>query len=250
MNDQQLLRYSRQLMLPYVDYAGQQKLLQSRVLLIGLGGLGSPIAIYLAAAGIGHLVLNDFDEVDISNLQRQILHFEDDIGKKKGYSAKNTLQQLNAATNITVLDTELNKEQLSNEIKAADIVVDATDNFPIRFLINHYCVKHTTPLVSGAAIRMEGQITSYQNNKGSPCYACLYPEQLANEENNNCSEQGVLSPLVGIIGSMQATETLKILLDIGKPLYGRLLIFDALNMEWQSISYHQDPDCSHCKPRK
>ncbi len=245
MNDQQLLRYSRQILLPHIDYAGQQRLLASHVLIVGLGGLGSPVALYLAAAGVGHLILNDHDVVELSNLQRQIIHQQDNIGVSKVVSAKKTIQQLNNDPHITLLCEKLSTQHLAQWVKNADIVVDASDNFSTRFRLNALCVQNNTPLVSGAAIRMEGQISSYANTLDSPCYRCLYSDNLSKED-NNCSNNGILASVVGMIGTMQATEVLKILLGIGKPLYGRLLLLDALNMEWRMIKVKKDPACPVC----
>lgn len=244
MNDEQLLRYSRQIMLPQVDVAGQEKLLSSRVLIIGMGGLGSPVAMYLASAGVGHLVLVDHDNVDLSNLQRQILHGEDDIGHPKITSAANTLMQLNPQLQVTALDHKLSEEELRETTKNVDLVVDATDNFETRFTINRVCVETGTPLVSGAAIRMEGQVSVFMNRPGSPCYRCLYREE--GELDTSCSENGVLAPVVGIIGSIQATEAIKILLNIGSTLDGKLLLLDALHMEWRTMTLKQDSECPVC----
>ncbi|MDR9436275.1 MAG: molybdopterin-synthase adenylyltransferase MoeB [Thiohalophilus sp.] len=244
MNDEQLLRYSRQIMLPQVDVAGQEKLLASRVLIIGLGGLGSPIALYLAAAGVGQLVLVDHDHVDLSNLQRQILHRYEDIGRPKIASAAETLMQLNPQLQITTLDHKLSEQELLETARNVDVVVDATDNFEIRFALNRVCVETGTPLVSGAAIRMEGQVSVFLNKPGSPCYRCLYRDE--GELDASCSENGVLAPVVGIIGSVQATEVLKILLNIGSTLDGKLLLLDALHMEWRTLTLKQDSECPVC----
>jgi adenylyltransferase/sulfurtransferase len=244
MNDEQLLRYSRQIMLPQVDVAGQEKLLSSRVLIIGMGGLGSPVAMYLASAGVGHLVLVDHDNVDLSNLQRQILHGEDDIGHPKITSAANTLMQLNPQLQVTALDHKLSEKELLETTKNVDLVVDATDNFETRFTINRVCVETGTPLISGAAIRMEGQVSVFMNRPGSPCYRCLYREE--GELDTSCSENGVLAPVVGIIGSIQATEAIKILLNIGSTLDGKLLLLDALHMEWRTMTLKQDSECPVC----
>ncbi|MFO8023753.1 HesA/MoeB/ThiF family protein [Thiohalophilus sp.] len=244
MNDEQLLRYSRQIMLPQVDVAGQEKLLSSRVLIIGLGGLGSPVAMYLAAAGIGQLVLVDHDRVDLSNLQRQILHRHKDIGRPKIASAAETLMQLNPQLQITTLDHKLSDHELRETARNMDIVVDATDNFEIRFALNRICVETGTPLVSGAAIRMEGQVSVFLNKPGSPCYRCLYRDE--GEPDTSCSENGVLAPVVGIIGSVQALEVIKILLNIGSTLDGKLLLLDALHMEWRTLTLKQDSECPVC----
>lgn len=244
MNDEQLLRYSRQIMLPQIDIAGQEKLQASSILIIGMGGLGSPAAMYLAAAGVGHLVLVDHDKVDLSNLQRQILHGQDDIGHPKITSAANTLMRLNPELRITALDHKLSDDELREITRNVDIVVDATDNFETRFAINRICVETETPLVSGAAIRMEGQVSVFLNRPGSPCYRCLYREE--GELDTTCSENGVLAPVVGIIGSIQATEAIKILLGIGSTLDGKLLLLDALHMEWRTMKLSQDSECPVC----
>ncbi len=246
MNDDQLLRYSRQIMLPQIDVVGQQKLLDSTVLVMGLGGLGSPVAMYLAAAGVGHLILADFDQVDMSNLQRQIIHRESSIGETKVVSAKQTLYDLNSDIKVSTLGEKLSAQALEDSLQGVDCVVDGTDNFSARFAINAACVRSQTPLVSGAAIRFEGQVSVFSNIPGSPCYQCLYPD--TNEElEQTCSENGVLAPVVGIIGSIQATEALKLLTDTGKTLQSRLLLLDAYTMEWRTIKLKQDPACGICK---
>ncbi len=246
MNDDQLLRYSRQIMLPYVDVKGQEKLLGARVLIIGMGGLGSPVAMYLAAAGVGHLVLCDLDEVDLSNLQRQIIHSDPQrIGMNKALSAYQTLHQLNPDIQITTITQRLEKDTLAEQVKLADVVVDATDNFDSRFLINEVCVHQQTPLVSGAAIRMEGQIIVFANQGQGPCYRCLYKGD-ADDTATTCSENGILAPVVGIIGSMQATEVLKIITGIGTPLYASLLLLDAWTMDWRKMKLPADPQCPVC----
>jgi len=246
MNDKQLLRYSRQIMLPQIDVAGQQTLLDSTVLVMGLGGLGSPVAMYLAAAGVGHLILADFDLVDISNLQRQIIHCESNIGESKVVSAKQALCKLNSDIKVSTLDEKLSPQALDDCLQNVDCVVDGTDNFAARFTINAACVRSQTPLVSGAAIRFEGQVSVFSNTPGSPCYQCLYPD--TNEElEQTCSENGVLAPVVGIIGSIQATEVLKLLTGAGKTLQSRLLVLDAFTMEWRTIRLKQDPACTVCQ---
>ena len=244
MNDDQLLRYSRQIMLPQIDVQGQEKLLASRVLIIGLGGLGSPVAMYLAAAGIGHLVLVDDDVVELSNLQRQIIHSTNDIGLSKVESAKQTIQSLNSETKITTFAKRLNENELADEVVAADVVIDGTDNFSSRFALNAECVKNCTPLISGAAIRMEGQVSVFNKTPSSPCYRCLYKDE--GELDASCSNNGVLSPVVGIIGSVQATEAIKVLLDMGETLDGKLLVLDALYMEWRTLKLKKDPECPTC----
>ncbi len=246
MNDEQLLRYSRQIMLPSVGIEGQQKLLNAKVLIIGMGGLGSPIAMYLASAGIGHLVICDFDDVDLTNLQRQIIHLgHERIGENKAESAKKTLQRLNPEIEISTITVKLDQKSLTQQVQAADVVVDGTDNFASRFMINRVCVEQQTPLVSGAAIRMEGQVIVFANQGKGPCYRCLYKDD-SDETATTCSENGVLSPLVGIIGSIQAVETMKVIMSIGKPLFSRLLLLDAYTMDWRSLKLPADPECPVC----
>lgn len=245
MNDEQLLRYSRQIMLPQVDITGQQKLLDSTVLIMGMGGLGSPVAMYLAAAGVGHLVIADYDHVELSNLQRQIIHRQNSIGQSKVDSAKQTLEALNSEIKVTTLGDKLTKTNLAEWLQIVDCVVDGTDNFAARFAINTACVIAKTPLVSGAAIRFEGQVAVFANTGNGPCYQCLYPDT-GEELAQTCSENGVLAPVVGIIGSIQATETLKILMGIGETLQSRLLLLDVYTMEWRSIKLKQDPGCPVC----
>ena len=244
MNDEQLLRYSRQIMLPQIDIEGQEKLLASRVLIIGMGGLGSPVAMYLAAAGVGHLVLVDDDVVELSNLQRQIMHSSADIGLTKVDSARQTLLGLNPEIKITSFDIRLDEQAMAAEIALADIVIDGTDNFATRFMINKAAVENKTPLVSGAAIRMEGQVSVFNKTASSPCYRCLYKDE--GELDTSCSNNGVLSPVVGIIGSIQATEVIKVLLNIGECLDGKLLMLDALHMEFRTLKLKKDPDCPVC----
>ena len=246
MNDDQLLRYSRQIMLPSVGIEGQEKLFNARVLVIGMGGLGSPIAMYLAAAGVGHLVICDFDEVDLSNLQRQIIHSNPDrIGKNKALSARETLIQLNPEIKVTALTHKLDQQALTQQVQYADVVVDGTDNFDSRFLLNKVCFEEQTPLVSGAAIRMEGQVIVFANQGEGPCYRCLYKED-ADDTATTCSENGVLAPVVGIIGSIQAVETMKIIMSVGKPLTSRLLLLDAYTMDWRTLKLPADPECPVC----
>jgi len=247
LSDNQLLRYSRQIMLGDVDIEGQQRWLDSRVLILGMGGLGSPVAMYLAAAGVGHLVLVDDDQVEMTNLQRQIAHNTASIGQSKVESAAATLAQINPDIEVTTRAERLDEAALMEQVANVDLVVDCTDNFTTRFMLNRACVAHKKPLVSGAAIRMEGQISVYHPGvEGSPCYQCLYKE--GEDEALTCSEAGVLSPLVGIIGSMQALEALKVLASIGTPLIGRLLLLDAKHMEWRSLKLSPDPECPTCQP--
>lgn len=245
MNDDQLLRYSRQIMLPQVDVLGQEKLMASTVLIIGIGGLGSPVAMYLAAAGIGHMTLCDHDAVELSNLQRQIAHSSLDLSKTKVQSAAETLCALNPETKLDLIDHKLDGAELDHHVQEADAVVDASDNFTTRFLLNNACVRNKTPLISGAAVRFEGQVSVFHNEiSDSPCYRCLYKD--TDELEQTCSESGVLAPIVGIIGSIQATETLKLLMDVGQTLLGRLMILDGINMEWRTIKLKKDPNCPTC----
>jgi adenylyltransferase/sulfurtransferase len=245
MNDEQLLRYSRHIMLPQVELAGQEKLLASRVLVVGAGGLGSPAAMYLAAAGVGQLTIADHDVVELSNLQRQLLHRETDIGRDKAASARETLMTINPDIQVTALPYSLLDENLDEQVRLANVVLDCSDNFTTRFNINAACVNARIPLVSGAAIRFEGQLAVFDSRQeNSPCYSCLYKE--AGEEQQTCAETGVLSPLVGIIGSMQALEAVKIILSLGDSLCGRLVVFDGLQHEWRTLRLSRDPACSVC----
>ncbi len=245
MDDKQLLRYSRHILLPQVGIEGQQRLLDARVFLIGLGGLGSPVAMYLAASGVGHLVIVDHDRVELSNLQRQIAHTTNAIGIDKVASAKQALQALNPDVQVTTFNKVLEADELTEQVRLADVVVDASDNFATRFALNRICVEQKKPLVSGAAIRMEGQVTTFRADQpGSPCYRCLYKDM--DELAETCSETGVLAPVVGIIGSIQAAETLKVLTGVGQTLTGRLLILDAQTMEWRELRLRKDPDCPVC----
>lgn len=246
LSDQQLLRFSRHIMLPEVDIAGQQRWLNARVLIIGLGGLGSPAALYLAVAGIGTLVLVDDDEVELTNLQRQIIHSQARLGMNKATSAALTLAQLNPDTQVICLAQRLSASELQHQTQQADLVLDCTDNFASRFAINRACVATATPLVSGAAIRLSGQIATFQPGQpDSPCYACLYREA-DDEPEQHCSDTGVLAPLVGIIGAMQALEALKLLANIGQPLTGRLLLLDGANLNWRTLTLAKDPRCPVC----
>ena len=245
MNDEQLLRYNRQIMLPQIDVEGQQKLLHAHVMIIGMGGLGSPAAIYLTAAGIGTLTLVDFDKVELTNLQRQIVHRNTDIDKSKVDSAKHNLLAINPDVQINTIDLKPDQSTLNELVQRADVVIDASDNYETRFSVNTACVSHRIPLVSGAAIRFEGQISVFDKRQDdSPCYNCLYPK--AGDAEETCSENGILAPVVGIIGSMQALETIKIICGIGETLTGRLLILDALSMSWRSMKLKPDPACPIC----
>ncbi len=244
MNDELLLRYSRQILLPAVDLQGQERLLTAKVLIIGMGGLGAPVTLYLAAAGVGQLTLVDFDKVDLTNLQRQVIHNTANIGKPKVDSAAETAQALNPHVRLRTLAQCLDFGQLLTEVQAHDAVVDCSDNFPTRFDINRACKIAGKPLISGAVIRLEGQITTFDFRQSDvACYRCLYGED--GETEDTCSTTGILAPVAGIIGSMQATETLKALLDL-PTLNGRLLLLDALYMQWREMRLRPDPQCPIC----
>lgn len=245
MNDQQLLRYSRQIMLPQIDIEGQQAILTTKVLIVGAGGLGSPASIYLAAAGIGQITIYDDDEVDLSNLQRQITHHTNDIGTDKVISTQNTLKKINPEVKVIAVKQRLEDKRLMEEVKNADIVLDCCDNFSTRFAVNAACVQQETPLVSGAAIRFEGQISVFTHGtNNSPCYNCLYIDN--GEEMHNCATNGVIAPVTGIVGSIQAMEALKLILNIGECLTGRLLLLDGLSMQWNEIKLSKNSQCSTC----
>ena len=245
MNDDQLLRYSRQILLPEFGTEAQDRLLAARVLIVGAGGLGSPVALYLAASGVGALVIADPDVVDISNLQRQILHQQSDIGRSKVASAQDSLNALNPELRVIALATRLEGTALQEQVAAADLVVDASDNFDTRFAVNAACVATRTALVSGAAIRFEGQLAVFRPDQpDSPCYRCLYRE--GSDAEQTCAENGVLAPIVGIIGSLQALEAIKVLTGIGTTLCGRLLILDGKNLETRILKLRRDPECPVC----
>ena len=245
MKDEQLLRYSRQIMLPQMDVAGQQKLIDATVLIVGMGGLGCPAAMYLAAAGVGHLIIADDDLVELTNLQRQVAHSQSMIGEPKVVSAQQTLLGLNPDLKITALQKRLEGSELSEAVGRADLIVDACDNFTTRFAINSACIEHGKPLVSGAAIRMEGQVAVFDSrNPISPCYQCLYSQ--GDDENASCSENGVMAPLVGIIGAVQAMEAIKLLTGIGESLTGRLLLLDASTLQWREMRLPRDSSCGAC----
>ena len=242
MNDEQLLRYARHIMLPEIDVAGQEKLLAARVLVIGLGGLGSPVSLYLAASGIGSLTLADFDTVDLSNLQRQIVHKTNRIGDLKTESARQSLLEINPDIDIRTLGERLTITELESETAMADVVVDCTDNFEVRYAINDACLKSKTRLVSGAAVRLEGQLMVIDpTNPDMPCYRCLYGD--ATDVELNCATTGIAAPVVGTIGTLQALETIKLIVGIGEPLAGFLLTWDAKYMDWRKLKLPKNPDC-------
>ena len=246
MNDAQLLRYSRHILLAEFGVEGQQRLLDARALVIGAGGLGSPAAMYLAAAGIGTLMLADGDSVDLTNLQRQILHVTSSIGFSKVDSARDTLARLNPETGVETIAARLAGAALDRAVERADVVLDCCDNFATRHAVNRACVKHKKPLVSGAAMRFDGQITVFDlRHPDSPCYECLFPAD-AEVEETRCAVMGVFAPLTGIIGTVQAAEAIKLIAGVGASLSGRLLLLDALRMEWRSVRLSKDPACKLC----
>jgi len=245
MNSQQSNRYSRQIRLSQIGESGQQKIIDSTVLIIGMGGLGSPAALYLAASGVGKLVISDFDIVEESNLQRQIIHTHQAIGDNKVDSAQSSIKALNPHCEVEAINYQIDGEELKKIINRVDLVLDCSDNFPTRFEVNRYCVESGTSLVSGAAIRLEGQILSYQPNAESPCYQCLYSE-VAYENAESCEMEGILGPVVGVIGTMQALQALMILTDNAASLVGKLLLFDAGAMEWQQVKLVRNSNCPTC----
>ncbi|WP_029147798.1 molybdopterin-synthase adenylyltransferase MoeB [Methylophilus sp. 5] len=246
MQDDLLLRYSRHIMLPQIEYAGQEKLTQSHALIVGAGGLGAPVAMYLAAAGVGTLTICDFDQVDLTNLQRQIIHTTASVGQNKALSARATIAGLNPEVKVNVETIRLSAEALAGGVSVADVVIDCSDNFATRYLLNELCFKHKTPLVSGAAIRFEGQLSVFDfRHDESPCYHCLYPD-VGDDQALRCADNGVFAPLVGMIGTAQAAEALKVLLNIGHTMQGRLLLLDALSAEWRTIRLKKDSSCTVC----
>lgn len=244
LTTQQALRYSRQLMLPALDFKGQEALLASKVLLVGMGGLGCAAAPYLVASGIGSITLVDDDTIDRSNLQRQILYREADIGQSKVQQAATSLRQLNSEIEIKALQRRLSADDLAALVPQFSLVLDCTDNLITRNAINAACVSAKVPLVSGAAIRFEGQVASFSMQGDGACYHCL--SQLFGEQQLTCMEAGILSPVVGVIGTMQALEAVKILAGVGAPLYGKLQLFDALTGQWRQFGLNKDPQCSVC----
>jgi len=246
MNDQQLLRYSRHILLPQIGYEGQQKLVEGRVLILGAGGLGAPTALYLAAGGVGHLKICDYDAVDLTNLQRQIIHTTQSVGLNKAISARQTLAAINPEVVVETIERKIETAELMRLATDVDVVIDCSDNFEARYMLNEACIALRKPLVSGAAIGFEGQVTVFDpRNEASPCYHCLFPD-MGSEEALRCAENGVFAPLVGMIGTTQAAEAMKLLLGVGESLQGRLLLLDVLAMEWRSIRLHRDPTCKVC----
>ncbi|HEX7634458.1 MAG TPA: molybdopterin-synthase adenylyltransferase MoeB [Noviherbaspirillum sp.] len=249
MNDNQLLRYSRHILLDEIGIEGQERLLAAHALVIGAGGLGSPAAYYLASAGIGKITLVDNDTVDLTNLQRQILHTTERVGQPKAQSGKQTLERINPEVEVVALTERAEGQRLAELVAQASVVLDCSDNFATRHAVNRACVEHKVPLVSGAAIRFDGQISVFDPRiDGAPCYACLFPPDQQFEE-VLCSTMGVFAPLVGIIGTMQAAEALKVVAHIGESLAGRLLLLEASNMEWTSIRVARNADCAVCANR-
>ncbi|MGB0872531.1 MAG: molybdopterin-synthase adenylyltransferase MoeB [Solirubrobacterales bacterium] len=243
--DAQRIRYSRHMLLPEVGPEGQEKLLKSKVLLLGAGGLGAPVALYLAAAGIGHLGIVDDDVVDASNLQRQVIHSTNTIGEPKVDSAKQTIEALNPDVEVTTYNTRLNADNIVEIIKDYDIIVDGVDNFPTRYLLNDATVRLKIPVVSASILAFDGQLTIFKPYDG-PCYRCLYPVPPPAELAPSCGENGVLGVLPGTMGLLQATEVIKLILDIGEPLIGRLMLYDALAEEFTNLKIRRDPECPIC----
>lgn len=245
MQDELLLRYSRHIFLPDFDVEGQEKLSRARVLVVGAGGLGCPVGLYLAASGVGNIVLADSDVVDASNLQRQIGHASPDVGRLKVDSLADKMLRQNPTVCVTCIPERLMGQSLLDAVAAVDLVVDGSDNFLTRQAVNTACVQLKKPLVSGAAIRYEGQVSVFCLTETSPCYACLYGVD-ASADDSSCSESGVLSPLVGVVGSVMAAEVVKIIASIGRPLDGRVLLCDIKNMEWRFLNVSRDPGCAVC----
>lgn len=245
LSTEQRERYSRHLTLPAIGEQGQQRMLDSHVLVVGLGGLGSPVALYLAGAGVGRLTFADFDTVELSNLQRQIAHTTDRVGELKTHSARTACHAINPEVQIDVIDYGLDADDLDERVPGCSAVLDCSDNFPTRFAVNAACVRHGVPLISGAAIRFDGQVTVVRPDiPDAPCYQCLYPDTAATGD--TCAQEGILGPVVGMIGCVQAIETIKVLCNAGTDLHGRLLLFDGLAMEWNEIALKRSPTCPVC----
>ena len=246
MNDNQLLRYSRHILLPQIAYEGQENLAQSHALIVGAGGLGSPVALYLGAGGVGTLTICDFDTVELTNLQRQIIHTTNSLGVNKALSAQQRLAEINPEITVIPIQQKSTVEAMTELAAQADVVIDCSDNFRTRYALNRICFQLKKPLVSGAAIGFEGQITVFDfRDQNSPCYECLFPDTGADDA-MRCAENGVFAPLVGMIGTTQAAEAMKLIMSIGTSLQGRLLLLDALAMEWRSIKLRRDAACATC----
>lgn len=249
MDDPQLLRYARHILLDEIGIEGQERLLGARVLVVGAGGLGSPVAAYLAASGVGRIVLADDDVVELGNLQRQLLHTTARVGWPKARSGRHMLADLNPEVQVEAVEQRLQGDALSRAVSGVDLVLDCCDNFATRHAVNRACAQHRKPLVSGAAIRFSGQVAVFDlRHDDSPCYHCLFPEDDPVQE-ANCATTGVLAPLVGVVGSMQAIEAIKLLAGVGEPGTGRLLCFDALSAQWHDVRFERDPDCAVCAHR-
>ena len=245
LNDDQLLQFSRQIMLPQIDITGQQKLLTARVLILGVGGLGCPLLMYLAGCGVGKIVIVDPDVIELSNLQRQVLFDLHDVGRNKVDVAKEKIQQSNPQVQITTRTYIPDDDELISLIEDTDVVIDGTDNFAARYRHNQFCLNSKTPLVSGAVIRFEGQVTTFDHrNSASPCYHCLYPQ--GQEQDLNCTENGVMGPVAGMIATIMATEVVKLITNSGELLTGRLFLVDALHMECRTVRFEKDPQCLVC----
>ena len=250
MNDEQLLRYSRHILLDEIGIEGQTRLLESHALIIGAGGLGCPAAMYLASAGVGRITVVDHDVVDLTNLQRQIAHTTNSVGRPKVESLRESLQRLNPEVHVQALQQRADTEMLNTWLPQVDVVLDCCDNFSTRHAVNAACVRHRRPLVSGAAVRFDGQVAVYDSrDANAPCYHCVFPATETFEE-VRCATMGVFAPLVGIIGTVQAAEALKLLSGAGKPLTGRLLLLDGRNMEWTSLSLPRQETCSVCREHR
>ncbi len=248
MNDDALLRYSRQIFLPQVDIAGQEALIAARVLIIGVGGLGSPVAQYLSAAGIGHITLVDDDAVELSNLQRQVIHTEQSMGVNKALSAQQAIHALNSTVIVEAITHRLDANQLAQAVKSVDAVIDCSDNFATRSGINKACFNAGVPLISGAAIRFEGQLSVFDfRQQGGACYACIY--QVEHDNALNCAQNGVLSPVVGVVGTHQALEAIKVLCGIPSRLTQTLGLFDGLAGTWRYLNLKPDPNCALCQSK-
>ncbi len=252
MNDQQLLRYSRHILLPQIAYEGQEKLAQSHALIVGAGGLGSPVALYLGAGGVGKLTICDFDQVELTNLQRQVIHSTQSLGVNKAVSAQRSLAAINPEISVVPVEHRSSIEEFTALASVADVVIDCSDNFATRYALNKVCTHLKKPLVSGAAIGFEGQVSVFDmRHENSPCYHCLFPDTATEDGvgEMRCAEFGVFAPLVGMIGTTQAAEAMKLLLGIGESLQGRLLLLDVLAMEWRTIKLSRDPSCKVCGAR-